>query len=520
MLTYNSTPSTTGGFTAPSSGSAGYVNFSQGIPFYQGRSQVATIPEYERMPGQLEKDIMIKLEEQGSNLAKILLQYAESNGKITKPDVKFFWRSEVMPHPRFYLKAGAYTTSAGKSTFKLTDFTRPTQSYPKSTGNPKVVGDIARLQAGDFMLIMFSWLKSDRTGQNVYREGYATPTPEIAKIVSVDYAAGSFVVERNWAGAQRVAAGTATATFTVIANSASRDAASKVYAKDAFFMLMPRAMKEDQIDAKVSGMTGTWDFGIMKRTLKAWGSGHMGEVIRKNLGLGSKLEQDRTLAIKNYYNELALDAIFGEKDEGWDDETGDWWGTTDGLLAQVATTHYLGIVPMRQQLLRTTPQYAYGTWDIPILTKFLIDKANYVPNKHLIAVCGSENYIAFQTMINQMTQNIPNIVSEWNVTGKRFSTEDCVVDFIPEPAMSKNGLNNKVILFDPSAFKMVNLQNYPTDIVEVQNENPLLRNGFIHGVYSFINTNPDACWVLTADPILASATGATFGTNCLGIPQE
>lgn len=518
MLTYNSTPGTTGGFTAPSSGAAGYVNFSQGIPFYQGRSQVATIPEYQRMPGQLEKDILMTLEEKGSNLAKILLQYAEANGKITKSDVKFFWRKEVVPHGRFYLKQAAYTVSSMKTTFKLSDFTRPTQSYPLSTGNPNVVGDIARLQAGDFILLMFSWLKSDRTGSNAYVEGYATPVPEIAKILSVDYANNSFVCERNWAGAQRAAAGTAPSTVTVVANSAT-PSSSQVRARDAFFMLMPRSMKEDQIDSKVSGMTGTWDYGIMKRALRAWGSGTLGEVIRKNLGLGSKLDQDRTQAIKNYYNEMALDAIFGEKSETWDPETNEWSGTTDGLLASVSSTHYLGIVPMRQHLLRSTPQYAYGTWDIPILTKFLENKANYTANKHLIAVCGAENYIAFQTMINQMTQNIPNIVSEWKVEGKRFSTGDAVVDFIPEPAMSMNGMRNKVILFDPAAFKMVNLQNYPTDIVEVNNENPLLQNGFIHGVYSFINTNPDSCWVLTSDPVLASATGATFGTNCLGVEQ-
>ena len=365
---------------------------------------------------------------------------------------------------------------------------------------------------------MFSWLKSDRTGANTYLEGYATPVPEICRIISVDYAANSFVCERNWAGAQRAAAGTAPSTVTVAANTAT-PSSSQVRAKDAFFMLMPRSMKEDQIDSKVSGMTGTWDYGIMQRSLRAWGSGTLGEVIRKNLGLGSKLEQDKALAIKNFYNEFAINAIFGEKSETWDPETNEWSGTTDGLLATVSSTHYLGIVPMRQHLLRSTPQYAYGTWDIPILTKFLENKANYTKDKHLIAVCGAENYMAFQTMINMMTQNIPNIVSEWKVEGKRFSTDDTIVDFIPEPAMSLNGMRNKVILFDPSAFKVVNLQNYPTDIVEVNNENPLLRNGFIHGVYSFINTNPDSCWVLTSDPVLASTTGATFGTNTLGVEQ-
>lgn len=520
-MNYNSTPSTTGGFNVTRSGSAGYANFSQGIPWYAGRSQLATIPEYQRMPGQLEKDVLMTIEERGSNLAKILLDYADRNGKIMKKDVKYWWQIEVMPHPRFYLKQAAYTVSNMQTTFKLTDFTRPTQSYPQSTGNAKVTGDIARLQAGDFILLMFAWLAPGRTGSVAYKykgtEGYATPVPEIAKVLSVDYAANSFVVERNWAGSQRAAAGTAPGTVTVVANSAT-PTSSQVRARDAFFLLMPRSMKEDNIDAKVHGMTGTWDYGIMKRTLKAWGSGYMAEVIRKNLGLGSKLEQDRKTAIKEYYNAIAVDAIYGEKYEEWDPETNEWQGYTDGLLATIPASHHIGIVPLRPQLFRSTPQYAFGTFDIPIFNKFLEDKGQYANSDHLIALCGAEPYGGFTNMINYMTQNVPDIKSEWRIEGKRFKTNrGLTVDFIHEDAMTNNGLRNKMIIFDPKDFRMVGLENYPTDIVEVQNENPLLKNGFIHGVYSFINLNPDNAWVCTVDEVLASATGATFANNSLGV---
>jgi len=124
-------------------------------------------------------------------------------------------------------------------------------------------------------------------------------------------------------------------------------------------------------------------------------------------------------------------------------------------------------------------------------------------------------------MINQMTQNVPDIKSEWEVIGKRFKAGALTVDFVEEDAMTLNGMNNKMILIDPAKFKMVKLQGYPTDIVEVQNENPLLRNGFIHGVYSFINTDPDAHWVCTLDKALASGiTGATYSTNVLGLAQS
>jgi hypothetical protein len=522
-MLYTSTPSGTGAFDVTRSGSAGYANFSQGLPWYSGRSQLATVPEYLRMPGQLEKDVLMTIEEKGSNLAKILLEWAEKNGTMEKDDVRYWWRTELIPHPRFYLKQQAYTVSDMQTTFKLTDYTRPTQSYPTSTGNPKVIGDIARLQAGDFLLLMFAWLKSDRTGSVAYKykgtEGYATPVPEICKVLSVDYAANSFVVERNWAGSQRAAAGTAPGTVTVVANSATPTSA-QVRARDAFFLQMPRSMKEDNIDAKVYGMTGTWDYGIMKRTLKAWGAGYMGEVIRKNLGLGSKLDQDRKQAFRDYYNAIAVDALWGEKYEEWDPETGEWQGYTDGLLATVNEGHYIGMVPLRPQLFRSSAQYAYGTFDIPIFNKFLEDKGYYSKSGHMIAVCGMEPYTAFGTMINQMTQNIPNIVSECKIEGKRYtSVGGLTVDFIHEEAMTLNGLRNKMIMFDPTIFRMVKLRNYPTDIVEVANENPLLSNGFIHGVYSFINTNPDACWVFTVDEMLASATGATFANNCLGVAQ-
>ena len=517
-MLYNSTPGTTGAFNTPRSGSEGYVNFSQGLPFYQGRSQIATIPEYQRMPGQLAKDVLMNIEEAGSNLMKILYDYAERNGKISKPDVKYWWRTEISPHPRFYLKQQAFTVSAGKTTFKLTDYTRPTQSYPTSTGNPKVQGNISRLQAGDYLLLMFSWLAPGRTGTPSYTESYATPIPEIARVISVDYAANSFVCQRNWAGAQRTAAAGTPPTLTVVANSAT-PSSNQLKAKDAFFMRLPRAMKEDDIDSKVYGVTSTWNTATMQRTLRAWGAGFMGEVIRKNLGLGSKYSQDRNMAIKDYWNDLALTALWGEKDEGFDAETGAWWGLTDGLLTNIPAEHHLGIVPMRPGLLRSTPQYAYGTFDIPVLNKFLEDKGYYSKNAHLIAACGAEAFTAFATMINQMTQNVPDIKSEWNVDGKRFrSSGGLTVDFVEETAMTLNGMRNKMILFDPAMFRLVELDGYPTDIVEVQNENPLLQNGFIHGVHSFIDLNPDAHWVCTLDSNLASVTGATFADYVLGRP--
>lgn len=521
-MLYNSTPSTTGGFDVTRSGSDGYYNFSQGLPWYNGRSLIANIPEWQRNPYGLGDDLLMRIEEGKSQFAKILFEYAARNGRITKPDVKYRWKVEVVPHPRFYLKTGLVipitaAASNWQSTFQLDSYTRPTQSYPTATGNPAVVGNIARLQAGDFILCMWSWATPKRTGACVNTESYTNTVPEIARVISVDYAANSLVVERHWAGAQRTATrGTCPAT-TVVADSAAHTSAN-IKHREAFFMKLPNTMREDEIDQKIYSLTQTWAEGLMQRSLRAWGGGHFADVINNNLGLGSPMSRNREQAIKDFYSEIELAAVFGEKAEGWDAETNYWWGMTDGLLANIPTAHHIGIVPLKYGLIRSNSTYAWGSFDIPIMNKLLEDKG-YFGSSNKIALCGNEAYTAFATMINYMTQNVPDIKSEWRVEGKRFrSSGGLTVDFIQSDVMSLNGLNNKMILIDPSAFRMVNLQGYPIDIVEIQNENPLKRNGFIHGVYSFLDMNPDAHWVFTIDQLLASATGATYADNVLGVP--
>lgn len=522
-MDYTATPATTGGFAVTRSGSDGYYNFSQGLPFYQGRSRIANIPEYLRDPSLLGQDLLMKIEEGKSQFAKVLFEYAAKNGKITKPDVKYRWRVEVMPHPRFYLKTGLVVpitaaASSWQSTFQLDSYTRPTQTYPTSTGNPGIVGNIARLQAGDYLMCMWSWATPRRTGACVNTEAYTNPVPEIAKVISVDYAANSLVVERHWAGAQRTATrGTCPAT-TVVADTVAHTTAN-IKHKEAFFMLLPNSMKEDEIDQKTYSLTQTWAEGLMQRSVRAWGGGHFADVINRNLGLGSPMAKNREQAIKDYYSQMELAAIFGEKAEGFDAETNDWWGLTDGLLSNIAIGHHIGLVPMVYGNIRSSSQYAWGSFDIPVFNKILEDKG-YFGSANKIMLCGNEAFTAFNTMINYMTQNVQDIKSEWRVEGKRFkSSGGLTVDFIQSDVMALNGLNNKMIMIDPSAFRMVELQNYPTDIIEIQNENPLKQNGFIHGVYSFMDLNPDAHWVFTIDSALGSGiTGATYADNVMGVP--
>lgn len=518
-MLYNSTPQNTGGFQPVRSTGEGYVNLSQNLPWYAGRSRVASIPEYQRNPWQLGDDLVMRIEEGRAHLMKLLFEYAAKNGRVTRPDVKFRWKVEIVPHQRFYLKQAAFTVSGNKTKFKLTDYTRPTQSYPpKTSGNVQQVGNIARIEAGDYLLCMFSWVEKGRTTTAPqYGKGSTQyPVPEICKVLSVDYSANELIVERNWAGAQRTGSANVTTTVTVVANTAT-PGSNEVKAKDAFFMLLPNSMPEDEIDAKVYGLTMTWQEGLMQRSLEPWGSGHLSEIINRNLGNASPAQKNRRQAIEDFYKKMELAALWGEKDEGWDVETQDWWGLTDGLLTNIPKSHYIGIVPPTYTNIRTRSEKAWGSFDIPIFNKILEDKA-YMGSQNKIALCGADGYTAFSTMINYMTQNIPEIKSDWKVVGRRFqSSGGLTVDFIPSDTMTLNGMRNKIILFDPSVFKLVNLEGYPIDIVEIQNENPLKKNGFIHGVYAFMDMNPDAHWVFTLDQTLASATLSSYTSYLMGV---
>ena len=515
-MLYNSTPQNTGGFIPPSSGFSGYYNLSLGIPFYHGRSLIASIPEYTRNPGLLANDLVRNISEGRSNLMKLLYEEAERNGTSYQPDVKFRYRVNVTPNERIYLAEGTYTVSDMKSTFKLSNFSRPTQSYPTATGNPKVVGDIARVQEGDYLLLMFSWLDKDRTGTPQYGTStYSKVVPEIVKVISRDVTTNTIVVQRNWAGQRRVTSPQTPPTLTVVSNS-STPAANQVRAKDAFFMRLPNSMPEDQIDQKIYNFTQTWAEGIMQRMVRAWGSGRMGEIINQNLGNPSPLARSKQQAIADFYDQWELAALWGERAEGFTEE-GEWWGLTDGLLTDVPKSHYVGIVPITYQNIRSRPEKAFGSFDIPIFN-LILERAAYIGSENKIMLCGNDVYRDFTTMINYMTQAVPDIKSEWKIVGKRFTTSNgLTIDFVPSDKMSLNGMSNKAILFDRSAFKKVELKGYPTDIVEINNENPLKSNGFIHGVMAFVNTNPDATWVFTSDPNLAKATYASYKDYIIGV---
>ncbi len=525
---YKGTPTSFGGFTTPipgGSSSRGFYEKPFNLPYIQGRSILATIPEYQRNPLLLEKDLMFKIQEGRSNFLKILFEQSELDGGIEVNDVRFRLPIEIEPQHKLYLAVQGSVGGDAIATVKIKSNQTPiSTAHPK--GNIKQVGDIARLEPGQFVLAMFSWVAPGRTVAPSYApNGLGNkPLPEIWKILSVDYKKSTITVERNWAGEQRTVTPSYSA-FSVV-TGASNWTSGQINEKYAFIIPMAKSMKEDEIDAKIKSFSGTWAYGILQRDLRAWGSQYLSEIISTNMGIESPLTKSKREAIRDYYDSWEWSAIFGEKSEEFDAETGYWSGTTDGFLANIPKSHYWRVKGIDYSAGFTGGSSAnFGSFHPSIFNKVLQGKAYHGSDRKAL-ICGAEFYTDFVTMINFMTQSVPDIKSEWNVEGKLFTTgEGLKVDVVPSDKLTLNGASNVALLVDKSHFKTVKLKNYPsTDVFEtINNENPLKTNGFIHGIKGFIDLYPDAHWVfINETPRYADGTANPVYTSLspLGEPLE
>ena len=513
---YKGLPANYGGFDPSGliggSGSAGYYQKPMNLPFYSGRSIVATIEEYAHNPLLLEKDLMIKLKEGRFSMMRTLMEYAERNGTINVRDLRFRLPVEIVPNQRFYLNTGVYKGTANVTTFSVSGNQVPIKTaHPQ--GNIKQKGDIARLEVGQFIMLMFSYVAPGRTIAPRYNKipPIKAPIPELCKITAIDYDNSRITVQRNWAGEQRTSTpadpGDLTIHATAFTASTTAGSVGTIPSANAFFLPLAKSMQEDEIDAKISNYSGTWTYGMVQRHLKAWGEQRLAEVISGNLGLPSKGAASKQLAIEDYYRQWEWTSYFSEKSEEWDPSTGYWSGTTDGLLTSIPASHYINILDIDYNgsagVVRVpyqTTGVGMGSFHPQTFNKMLEDKA-YIGSENKVLICGSTFHTAFSTMINVMTQSLPDIKSEWKVEGKRFmSSNGLIVDVVPSDVLSLNGFGNTGILMDPAFFKVIGLENYPTDIFELANENPLKKNGFIHGIKAFINLNPDAHWVFNVHP--------------------
>lgn len=524
---YKGTPSSFGGFTTPIPGgstSKGFYQSPFNLPFIQGRTILATIPEYQRNPLLLEKDLMFKVSEGRNNFMKILFEQSELDGGIEVNDVRFRLPIEIEPQHKLYLAIQGSVGTSDVVTVKIKGNQTPiSTAHPK--GNIKQVGDIANLEIGQFVLAMFSWTTPRRDTTPAYApNGLGTkPVPEIWKVIGIDYKKSTITVERNWAGEQRTTAPSLSA-FSVVAKANTNWSTGAVPEEYAIIIPMAKSMKEDEIDAKIKSFSGTWAYGILQRHLMAWGSQYMAEIVSQNMGIESPLQKTKRAAIKSYYDTWEWTALFGEKSETFDPETGYWEGTTDGFLANIPKSHYWRIKGINYSTVGSSSQ-VLGSFHPQIFNKIMEGKA-YHGSENKVLVCGAQFYTDFATMINMQTQAVPDIKSEWMVTGKRFTTSDgLVIDVVPSDKLTLNGASNMALLVDKSHFKVVKLRNYPsTDVYEqLSNENPLKTNGFIHGMKGFIDLYPDAHWVFVNEQptYVDGTTNSAYDTlSPLGEPLE
>lgn len=524
---YKGNPVNYGGFTTPIPGGSSSKGFYQqpfNLPYTQGRSILATIPEYQRNPLLLEKDLLFKIQEGRSNFLKLLFEQSELDGGMEVNDVRFRLPIEIEPQHKLYLAQQSSVGTNAVITVKIKSNQTPiSTAHPK--GNIKQVGDIARLEVGQFVLAMFSWTNPGRTESTSYAPNGlgSKPVPEIWKVVAVDYKKSTITVERNWAGEQRTSTPTHTA-FSV--SSTANWSNGQIPERYAIIIPMAKSMKEDEIESKIKSFSGTWAYGILQRDLRAWGSQYLAEVISSNMGIESPEVKTKREAIRDYYNGWEWTSIFGEKSESFDPETGYWEGTTDGFLANVPKSHYYRLKGINYAAGFTAGSSAnFGSFHPSIFNKIMQGKG-YHGSDTKILVCGADFYTDFTTMINFMTQAVPDIKSEWNVEGKRFVTgEGLKIDVVPSDKLTLNGASNMALFVDKAYFKVLKLRNYPsTDIYEINNENPLKKNGFIHGIKGFIDLYPDAHWVfINEQPKYIDGTdnSSVYGSlDPLGQPLE
>jgi hypothetical protein len=510
------TTSGLGAYPIKMSGAAGYPTFSQEIPWNIGRSLVSSIPEYLRNERSLTKDIIMKIGNGNYNAIRILLEDAERNGTIVINDFKTKFKVEVEQQPEFFFDSISVVDSGVNKVLKFKMKIPDRKSNILNRDNPKIVGDIALLEMGQFVYLHFSWVAPDRnatSGQKISGKpvhGYILP--EACLITDIDYSTGEVTVTRGVYKNQRSGSYT---NLTLVSGSTTFAQASSVVVPQAnlFFMAGAKAVSEDEMEGQIRHNYATFAEAYVQRTVNAYGGNETSEQIHANLGLESPMAQSKRIAMDMFtqgWNDIAL---FGEGGENYDDQ-GKWKGTTDGLLTNVPKSHFTTLIDIDYKHIRDTSyNYRFGSFDKAIFNKIFLDKVfTGASTRNLI--CGGDFFNAFSTMINELTQAVPDIRSDWKVMGKTFVTADgLTLNFIVDNRLSRKNMRNVAIMYDPSAMRKIAVKGIPeTDIRMIDYENPTKSGGFIVGTQGFINTNPEACWVFQ----LADNASNAAGTSVVG----
>lgn len=487
-----------GGYIYPQSGSAGFVQQSTNIPYFQGTNQVGNIPEFMRDYNM--RDMLVtKIREGRANMTRTMFTYARMAGSWVVNDVKPSFKIDHKPHPRFYLKVqadqgGTAGSSYAKSTFFLAD--------------PK---DARRLQKNDQLVLNFAFVPPSKdadselldyvqsppsTGPYVSKRNPLKPVQEVCKVIEVDYLSGAVVVQRNLGNDTRTAARSGVAV-TVRANNTTDPGANTINAADAYFVRMGNSLQSGTDDQLTYSRYPTWDYNTCQYFMRKWSSQDIEQAIQKNYpGYDNTMQKNRTDTLEDFFEELEFAFLYGGRNEDYA-ANGRWAGTLGGFFEYVPLSNYVEL---------EEPDYTddskMGDFTIARINKFLADKFYYGSQEKII-LCGERWHTAFALMINKMTQgNMTYIVDRWSVRGIYFqSSNGGRIFVVPSDTLSLNGNNDIAAMYDLESFQYGYLNGMDINVVDpLPQTNIHETEGEVFGVLTAKRTNPNSAHVMVLKP--------------------
>jgi len=494
-----------------------YGNFSgySGLPYFGGKSTVASIPEYLANPMLFEMDMMVKLSEgRGPNFMKSLLESVFNTGgpkmvkkpvweyRITREPVQRIYVSSMVKHNNSLTQWKIFIKGSGRDNQDGTNGPKNIRTMILG-GSPNQVGDIAKLEPEQFILLMFSYTNPQRTVQVDYKsfsvtKGYLKNlVPEICYIKEINYDKGYIVVDRDWKANKSVGPLVPNKQISITDTAGTDPSTVYIHPDDAFIIPMSKANREDELEGRVRWTMDTFTVGYIQMDSTAYGTRRMAEILSQNLGTPSPYTETKNEALRLIQQRREWTALFSQGSDEFDPQTGLWRGTTDGLLSKIPDQNQILIKGIDYTGLANGTAGAAGTFDVGIFNKFLEDKAWVGNSSHKVIVCGIEFETAFRTMINRTTTAVSEIKSDWAVLGDRYrASNGLTVDILPSDVLNLNGMRDLFFIVDPQYYIMVGLEGYPTlDDIEMPELHPYHKDGYFHSVFGFENLLPEAHYV-------------------------
>jgi hypothetical protein len=443
------------------------------ISYYAGQPTVdnnipADFRTYDRRTA-----FLTKISEGRSNLMRLLLNYAKTNGAYVATDTKTMWGLEYERLPRIYFAADS-TSSAGSKNDLL-----------------HIANDEAnRLQAGDILNLMGFWVKYDTTSGRVLQNasgedmnvrdainGFALPEQiKILEVYGEDSGGADITivkVRRNFGGTEPT--GHADMLVDYTGGTWSGDVS------DPFLWKAGNSIPEGRDDQQVYSDVDQTDYNYAQILMRKWSATETEQNVDRFFSSEKTFQRNGRRALEEFFRELDMVATFGVRKTELENGRRKWY--TGGILEFIPSRNYIEY----DDTLFQTKNFNETTKDM-----------FYYGSQTKIALCGADYYTKFSNMIDNKII-LPAATNGWGVELMRFSaTNGGTLLFAPSDTMSLNGMSDYCIVFDPQHFQYGHLQNMDIKSIQVPTVNPHQQEGEIYGQITFKRTNPDAHWLFVA----------------------